>query len=79
MPRLSHAILFLSVILPPALASEAAIAQTDARARQEHDCTDDALRLCQTEIPDETRIENCLVRQRPNLSPACRAWFTSRK
>ncbi len=72
-------IAYIAVILPLALAGETALAQDDTRARQERDCTNDAMRLCQSELPDEARIESCLAKQRPNLSAACRAWFTSRK
>jgi hypothetical protein len=38
-------------------------------------CTRDAFRLCASDIPDATRVESCLRRKRPDLSPACRSAF----
>ncbi|WP_249790651.1 hypothetical protein [Bradyrhizobium sp. SRL28] len=46
----------------PALASEA-----------QQMCTGDAMRLCGHEVPNVQRITACMVRQRANLSPGCRA------
>jgi hypothetical protein len=36
-------------------------------------CTGDALRLCGHEVPNVQRITACMVKQRANLSPGCRA------
>ena len=36
-------------------------------------CTPDVYRLCAGEIPNVRAITACLVRQKGNLSPACRA------
>jgi hypothetical protein len=36
-------------------------------------CTGDAMRLCSSEIPDIPRITACMMQQRMNLSPGCRA------
>jgi len=36
-------------------------------------CTEDALRLCSSEIPDIPRITACMVKNRANLSSGCRA------
>jgi hypothetical protein len=36
-------------------------------------CTGDAMRLCGHEIPNVQRITACMVKQRANLSPGCRA------
>lgn len=36
-------------------------------------CTNDAFRLCGTEVPRVDQIMACLKKARPNLSPACRA------
>jgi hypothetical protein len=36
-------------------------------------CTGDAMRLCGHEVPNVQRITACMVRQRANLSPGCRA------
>ena len=52
----------LSVCPSLALASEA-----------QQMCTGDAMRLCGHEVPNVQRITACMVRQRTNLSPGCRA------
>ena len=36
-------------------------------------CTGDAMRLCGHEVPNIQRITACMVKQRANLSPGCRA------
>ena len=36
-------------------------------------CSGDAMRLCGHEIPNVQRITACMVKQRANLSPGCRA------
>ncbi len=38
-------------------------------------CTPDVMRLCQQDIPDQSRIIACLVRSRLQLSPACSGVF----
>lgn len=38
-------------------------------------CTPDVMRLCQQDIPDQSRIVACLVRSRLQLSPACSEVF----
>ncbi|UZE50446.1 hypothetical protein [Rhodopseudomonas sp. P2A-2r] len=42
---------------------------------QEQLCTGDAMRLCSSDIPDVDRITACMIRQRAQLSPGCRAFF----
>jgi hypothetical protein len=42
---------------------------------QEQMCTSDAFRLCSSDIPDVDRVTACMVRQRSQLSPGCRAFF----
>jgi hypothetical protein len=42
---------------------------------QEQACSGDAFRLCSAEIPDVQRITMCMVRNRSQLSPACRAYI----
>ncbi|MGZ5874511.1 MAG: hypothetical protein ACXWKP_20615 [Bradyrhizobium sp.] len=44
-------------------------------AEQQQACSDDAIRLCSTEIPDVDRITACMVRQQSELSPGCRVYF----
>jgi hypothetical protein len=52
----------LSVSPNPAFSSEA-----------QQMCTGDAMRLCGHEVPNVQRITACMVKQRANLSPGCRA------
>jgi hypothetical protein len=42
---------------------------------QEQMCSGDAFRLCGPDIPDVDRVTACMVRQRSQLSPGCRAFF----
>lgn len=36
-------------------------------------CSADAMRLCSAEVPDIPRITACMVRNKSQLSPGCRA------
>lgn len=36
-------------------------------------CTGDAMRLCSSEIPDIPRVRACMVRNKAQVSPGCRA------
>ena len=42
---------------------------------QQQACTGDAFRLCSSDIPDVDRITACMIRNKSQLSPACRAHF----
>ena len=42
---------------------------------QQAACSDDAFRLCSSEIPDVDRVTACMVRNKDRLSPGCRAHF----
>jgi hypothetical protein len=42
-------------------------------SEQRRACTPDVYRLCAGEIPNVRAITACLVRQKGNLSPGCRA------
>ncbi|MGY8685573.1 hypothetical protein Q2941_48860 [Bradyrhizobium sp. UFLA05-153] len=44
---------------------------------QQQACAPDALRLCYAFIPDVDRIKVCMIRNKSQLSPACRAFFRS--
>jgi hypothetical protein len=44
---------------------------------QQQACSDDAFRLCGPEIPDVDRVTVCMVRNKSQLSPGCRVYFTS--
>ena len=48
-----------------------AYTQADADA-----CTPDAFRLCQTAMPDVTRVAHCLAENKDQLSPACKIVFS---
>jgi hypothetical protein len=55
-----------------------AIAASPAFAQSQEDqaaCTPDVMRLCQQDIPDQSRIVACLVRSKLQLSPACSGVF----
>ena len=50
------------------------IAQLPALAYTQNDadaCTPDAMRLCWNAIPDASRITQCLIQNKQQLSPAC--------
>lgn len=42
---------------------------------QQAACSDDAFRLCSSEIPDVDRVTACMVRKQDQLSPGCRVYF----
>jgi hypothetical protein len=42
---------------------------------QQQACTGGAFRLCSSDIPDVDRITACMVRNKAQLSPECRAQF----
>ncbi|WP_245438947.1 hypothetical protein [Bradyrhizobium sp. SK17] len=42
---------------------------------QQQACTPDAFRLCGADIPDVDRITACMIRNKAQLSPACRVFF----
>ena len=42
---------------------------------QEQACTPDAMRLCGAYIPDVDRITACMIQNKSQLSPVCRAHF----
>lgn len=53
------------------ISAGSALAQGTSEQRRA--CTPDVYRLCAGEIPNVRTITACLVRQKGNLSPACRA------
>src|SRR5262249_20390466 len=76
MLNMSHARLKLA--LPLAMGLATALASSESRAytaEQQQACMPDAFRLCSSEIPDIDRIKACMVRNRAQLSPQCRAFF----
>jgi hypothetical protein len=44
-------------------------------AEQEQACTNDAFRLCSSDIPDVERVTACMTRNKSRLSSPCRAQF----
>ena len=44
-------------------------------AQQRSDCMSDTMRLCWSEIPNTSRIIQCLSRQKAKVSPRCRVHF----
>lgn len=42
---------------------------------QEQACSGDAFRLCSADIPDVDRVTACMVRNKSELTPGCRAFF----
>jgi hypothetical protein len=67
-----HFGLMLATALGVSMWSSAGQAYTP---EQEQACTGDAFRLCSAEIPDVDRVTACMVRNRSQLSPPCRAQF----
>lgn len=65
--QISFAIAFASsaLILPNAAQAYTAEAQQM--------CTNDAFRLCSSEIPNIPRITACMIQHKSELSPGCRA------
>jgi hypothetical protein len=60
----------LAVLLSLVAASSAFALGTPEQRRA---CTPDVYRLCAGEIPNVKAITACLMRQKGNLSPACRS------
>jgi hypothetical protein len=67
--RTRSAIISIIMIMAPLPA--VAYTQSDADA-----CTPDAMRLCQHAIPDPDRVTQCLVKNKQDLSPACKSVFS---
>ena len=57
------------------LSSSAAFGQ--GTLEQRIACTPDVFRLCKSEIPNVSKIVGCMDRQKENLSPACKAVFST--
>lgn len=50
-------------------------ASAQGTAQQRASCTDDAYRLCEAQIPDESAVEQCLRAHMGALSRDCRQEF----
>ena len=64
--------LMLATALAVSMWPAASRAYTD---EQQQACSGDAFRLCSVDIPDVDRITACMIRNRAQLSPACRVFF----
>lgn len=73
---MSHARTRVALLLATGLV--AVLASSESRAytpEQQQACSPDAFRLCSSEIPDVDRITACMIRNKSQLSPECRAFF----
>ena len=62
------------------LATAASVSMWPAAGRaytpeEQQACSGDAFRLCGPEIPDVDRVTVCMIRNKSQLSPQCRAFF----
>jgi hypothetical protein len=66
----------LGLLLTAALSVAALPAASQSYTPEEQQaCSNDAFRLCSAEIPDVDRVTVCMVRNKSQLSPACRVFF----
>jgi hypothetical protein len=66
----------LGLALATALAASMWSAASHAYTpEQQQACSGDAFRLCSSDIPDVDRVTVCMVRNKAQLSPGCRAFF----
>jgi hypothetical protein len=70
--RIFHLGLMLATALVVSILATAGQAYTP---EQQQACSGDAFRLCGPEIPDVDRVTACMIRQRSQLSPGCKALF----
>lgn len=63
----------IALLFAIACAATALSARPTLASEAQQMCTGDAMRLCGHEVPNVQRITACMVRQRANLSPGCRA------
>jgi hypothetical protein len=42
---------------------------------QQQACSDDAFRLCSSDIPDVDRVTACMIGKKEQLTPGCRVFF----
>jgi hypothetical protein len=64
--------LMLATALPVSLWPAASEAYTP---EQQQACSDDAFRLCSSDIPDVDRVTACMIRKQDQLTPGCRVYF----
>ena len=56
-------------------ASVAAVPAFAYTPEQQQACSGDAFQFCGSEIPDVDRVTACMIRNKSQLSPGCRAFF----
>jgi hypothetical protein len=64
-----------SVLMALSLTSMLPVAALAYTPEQQQACTGDAFRLCGSEVPDVDRVTACMIRNKTQLSPECRAQF----
>jgi hypothetical protein len=64
--------LMLATALSVSMWPAASRAYTD---EQQQACSADAFRLCSADIPDVDRVRVCMIRNKSQLTPGCRAFF----
>jgi len=69
--------LIAGTVVALGLAGSVNIAVAQGTPEQQQACSGDAQRLCGAYIPDASRIAACLQRAKRQLSPACRAVFST--
>ena len=72
--RLCAGLVLVSTVT--SVATTPAFAETQGTSEQRAACTPDVFRLCASEIPNVTKIVACLKREKPKLSPGCKAVFS---
>ena len=76
MPAFRSRNFHLGLLLTAALSVAALPAASQSYTPEEQQaCSNDAFRLCSAEIPDVDRVTVCMVRNKSQLSPACRVFF----
>ena len=64
--------LMLATVVSVSMWPAAGLAYTP---EEQQACSGDAFRLCGPEIPDVDRVTVCMIRNKSQLSPQCRAFF----
>src|ERR1700710_17093 len=64
--------LVLAAALPVSMSPAAS---QDYTPEQQQACSGDAMRLCGAYVPDVDRITVCMIENKSQLSPGCRAFF----
>ena len=63
----------IALLFAIACAATALSARPTLASEAQQMCTGDAMRLCGHEVPNVQRITACMVRNRAQVSPGCRA------